>query len=387
MDSSQETLYDLNDVLFNQTSPPDDNNDIIALTRIPTEELLQADLSYPMLSETADSGYYNNSFKLENYEGTHSVTDSSPEPEYSCLQKLPSLEETDLGFEFEVGLNGNSSGKGTWMYSSKMKKIFVKNRTEMNIIPTFTPPTPSDNQTYFLRAMIVPVSQDDATVPLKVCPNHRASDPKCPFAAHILRCKHPLAFYDGSEEGYYWNNRLQVVVPLTGMAPKEPVIYMFQCQNSCSGGMQRKATAIIFALEDQNKKILGKRILNFKVCSCPKRDKEKEERGTTELPKKRKIESPMASSSKKIPKIKQEPVPLSSQSSTDSQSETFDNIKMEIVFPNRDIANHVIDCAYNSVAAQIQNCADRNEMENLKNIQSTYTKNKDLLKNGSSSFL
>lgn len=301
------------------------------------------------------------------------VADGVGELDY--LHKLPTLEEIDSNYKFDVDLKSNCSGKGSWLYSGKMKKVFVKNRSPLNIFPSYTPV--SEGQCLFLRAMIVPVSQEDSTIPLTVCPNHRAAEPfNADNNAHILRCNHPGAMYDGTEDGYYFHNRLQVVLPLNKVAPNEPISYMFLCQNSCSGGMQRKATAIIFTLEDECRNILGKRILNFKVCSCPKRDKEKEEKEVKELPKKRKSEVQIPTSSKKLPRIKTEPGAFCSQSSTDSQSETYDTIKMEMAFPNKEIAAHVVDCAFNAIAAKIQTSTDRNEVEGLKKLQTKYIRNK-----------
>lgn len=42
--------------------------------------------------------------------------------------------------------------------------------------------------------------------------------------------------------------------------------------------MNRRAVDVIFTLEDACGRVLGRRKLSVRVCSCPKRDKEKEEK-------------------------------------------------------------------------------------------------------------
>lgn len=56
------------------------------------------------------------------------------------------------------------------------------------------------------------------------------------------------------------------------------VNYQFMCKNSCPSGMNRRAVDVIFTLEDGCGQVLGRRKLSVRVCSCPKRDKEKEEK-------------------------------------------------------------------------------------------------------------
>ena len=47
---------------------------------------------------------------------------------------------------------------------------------------------------------------------------------------------------------------------------------------SCSGGLNRRETALIFTLEDNAGKVIGRRLLHLRICTCPKRDFESEQK-------------------------------------------------------------------------------------------------------------
>ncbi|CAH1994030.1 unnamed protein product [Acanthoscelides obtectus] len=96
---------------------------------------------------------------------------------------------------------------------------------------------------------------------------------------HIIRCNNRLAEYEGEKSR---NERLSVVIPFAmPQTGTENVREMFEfvCKNSCPvPGMNRRSIEVIFTLEDMSRKIYGRKVLNVRVCSCPKRDKEKDEK-------------------------------------------------------------------------------------------------------------
>lgn len=53
-------------------------------------------------------------------------------------------------------------------------------------------------------------------------------------------------------------------------------IYKFTCIGSCVGGINRRATSIVFFLEHDGQ-IIGRQSLSCRICSCPKRDKKNQE--------------------------------------------------------------------------------------------------------------
>lgn len=293
------------------------------------------------------------------------------------LNKLPMLDEVFTGWTFDVQLHSENSGKSSYMYSSKLNKVFVKLGSAMNVYVSFTK---VDMHTdLFVRAMIVYSNHDDLNEPVKKCPNHKEQSSSCApeIIPHILKCSFPETQYRGVENGVKFNERIAILVPIKTLADNEPLKLEFTCQNSCSGGMNRKMTSIVFTLEDQYHRILGRKLMNFKVCSCPKRDKEKEEGSVSKnLPKKRKTDSVPSTSNKKIPfssfipVVKTEDTTLSASDSDNNllainSPELMDIVKEEecilrIALPSEKMKKDILQLAYNAIAGQITLTYDNN---------------------------
>lgn len=223
------------------------------------------------------------------------------------FDKLPIMVPIESDWCFNIELNSESASKTSWMFSTKLNKVFVKINTFLSVHAKYTVIDP--DQSLYVRAMIVYSSPNELAEPVKKCPNHRSQSTQ-DYPEHVLRCEVKETEYVGEEEGKLFKNKLALRIPMNAVASNEALKLTFSCQNSCSGGMNRKMTSIVFTLENERYDILGRRVLNFKVCSCPKRDKEKDEESTTKtLPKKRKGEA-LASTSKKVaiqvPIVKQE---------------------------------------------------------------------------------
>lgn len=116
---------------------------------------------------------------------------------------------------------------------------------------------------------------------------------------HVLRCANAGSEYLGDlSNSEHLSVRTLLSLPQAGMDSIR-LNYSFMCKNSCPSGMNRRATEIVFTLEDEFGLVLGRRKVSVRVCSCPKRDKEKEEKefkdiDATELVprgKKRKLET------------------------------------------------------------------------------------------------
>lgn len=201
------------------------------------------------------------------------------------LNRAPTLDEIhDPTFNFNVDLNGESSGKSSWMFSSRLNKVFVKMGQPCTFNVSYLVPAGGFPQMQ-VRAMLVCSSLEDMYQSIYRCENHRGNDRSNPnlskeVIAHVMRCFNPSVRYVGTEQGVAFKDRLAVVVPLDTNAVDQVVTsnvsLEFVCQNSCRI-INRRPTAIIFTLEDGHGQILGKKSLHLKVCSCPKRDKQKEE--------------------------------------------------------------------------------------------------------------
>lgn len=134
-------------------------------------------------------------------------------------------------------------------------------------------------------------SANHRSEPVLRCPNHIAgSNAASPHLHHVLSCKQNNAVYSVS------NGHYAVCVPLGTPQPGTDYVQMdfaFHCKNSCSPGMNRRATEVVFNLETDTGEILGRRQVPVKICSCPKRDRTKDEAADREFPatKKRKVSS------------------------------------------------------------------------------------------------
>lgn len=285
-------FYDL------QQQIPDDS-DAGLLAQIPTNELMVIDSSmFPQELLKED---------MEHCEQLELPSAATPMLILDHMNKTPTLEEYhDPMFDFHVDLNGESSSKASWMFSSVLNKVYVK----MGQTCTFNVSYQSLNfQDLFVRVMLVCSAPEDMHHPVSRCENHRCSDttsPKLPeeVKAHVMRCYNPSARYVGVESGIAYKDRLAVLIPLATSTldiTSHNISLGFVCQNSCRI-INRRSTAIIFALEDLNGRILGKKTVNLKVCSCPKRDKKKEEGGIVPI-KRKSSDTSTASSAKKVAKM------------------------------------------------------------------------------------
>lgn len=188
---------------------------------------------------------------------------------------IPVKEEFAGVYNFQVCLGNQDSGKH-WVYSQVLKKVFINMEQTLPLRFKWEPP----DDGFFLRTAMVFSLDQYASDPVRRCHNHMA--PSDPFnrdadprvIKHVVRCTHHLSIYEER------NEHLSIVTPLNRPQPGSeyvPVYFKFLCKNSCPSGMNRRPTELIFTLEDRNKQVLGRRRLPVRVCSCPKRDKKKEE--------------------------------------------------------------------------------------------------------------
>ncbi|XP_066998520.1 cellular tumor antigen p53 isoform X2 [Anabrus simplex] len=202
-------------------------------------------------------------------------------PSATC--KLPCQEEYPGPYEFDLQLNAETSMRNRWLYSQKLKKVYVSMLSKLSIQFKWI----QKEAGLRVRALLVYCMEDHFKFPVLRCPNHTSPDVPCnigfQYVDHIVRCDNDRAEYHKDED----SGRLSVVVPLDvphAGTDWVTVVYSFVCKNSCPVGMNRRATAIIFTLERPNGEVIGRRKMGVRICSCPKRDKEKEERDFLKLP-------------------------------------------------------------------------------------------------------
>lgn len=187
----------------------------------------------------------------------------------------PILAKDEFGgdYNFQLMLNPENSAKH-WAYSKNLCKIFIQME---QVLPLFFQWTPTVDGLWVRATMVYKLDQH-RSIPVIRCPNHMATDTDIDqrHLKHVIRCTHPASSYQESASGH-----LSVVTPLgtpVAGAVTVPVDFKFFCKNSCTAGMNRRPTEIIFTLETANNQILARRKLEVRICSCPKRDKDKEEK-------------------------------------------------------------------------------------------------------------
>lgn len=196
------------------------------------------------------------------------------------LTMTPCLEDLDTEFQFEVEVPMDEKEKKLWYYDAFSKRLFVKGDQDLTAIINYR----TANCALNLRLMPVYTSRADIRKPVLRCPNHKEQC-KTNHREHIVHCHHEGALYCGSEQGENFASRLSVVIPLHkscqtrqyGEKVQEEIVFAIGCLNSCSG-ISRRATALIFTLENENMEILGRTVMNFRSCTSPKRDFEADKR-------------------------------------------------------------------------------------------------------------
>lgn len=89
-------------------------------------------------------------------------------------------------------------------------------------------------------------------------------------------------------------------------------VFKFTCIGSCVGGINRRATTVVFSLEHNNV-VIGRQTLSCRICSCPKRDKRAQESAfmRQSIANQASLMSKMYKQQQQPPKIAKAPSPLS----------------------------------------------------------------------------
>ena len=179
----------------------------------------------------------------------------------------------------------------------------------------------------FLRTKMVYSLEQHRRDPVLRCHNHMAMPGKTNagiehnIVKYVVRCLESQNRYEELPGGH-----LSIV---TALGTPEvgsmyvPVHFKFLCKNSCTSGMNRRATELIFTLENE-REILGRRRLQVRICSCPKRDKEKEEAEASG------VQRP-ASKKRKMEKTESVLPPLGKKVCTPTEEMAVFNLNFEIL--------------------------------------------------------
>lgn len=245
------------------------------------------------------------------------------QPEWPHQSRIPNLAPVTSAYDFEVSVPPDPNV----VYHAP--KLYIKMSSKMTINVAYRPQN-HINEPLNVRAMIIFSSPSEMHLPVKRCANHRVANTdglQIPKDASILKMNDPKATYHGSENGEIFSERLSVLVPLESgefdnLGRRTQMIGLeFGCLNSCVSGINRRPTSIVFTLENGGGELIGKSAIEFKVCSCPKRDSERDQREKT----KRKAEGSFPRG--KHPRL-QRPQPVKTEpeeSESDSANQNLNN--------------------------------------------------------------
>merc|ERR1711990_1372794 len=93
-----------------------------------------------------------------------------------------------------------------------------------------------------------------------------------------IRADHPHAEYVDADPQY---GRQSVSVPFGAPAvgtQRSTVLYRYMCNSSCAGGMNRRPIQTVFTLETPTGEVIGRQVVEVRICACPGRDSKVEER-------------------------------------------------------------------------------------------------------------
>lgn len=197
------------------------------------------------------------------------------------INSLPKLENHNNG-DYCFGMVLEEPPKSHWMFSLPLNKLYIRMNKTFNIDVKFKIKLPF--QPLNLRAFLCFVK--DVSGPVLRCQNHLSTDTITDNPnkrESLLRCENPNSTYCGNSQGKSITERYSVLVPLNisrsnhqgGGFVRQTLAFSFACQNSCFG---RKETCLVFCLENMNGDIVGQQVLYLKICTCPKRDRNQDER-------------------------------------------------------------------------------------------------------------
>lgn len=221
-------------------------------------------------------------------DSTHEDTKMFPTNPSSPTGRLPCVDDYPGPHNFELLLDGTTAHKKSWIYSYTLNKVFIDVDKILLVQFHLNEPTPGLR----VRALLVYTMADYLNQPVNRCTIHSLSvdperqahsvDKKC-FCAQHGWVGHVLQT-DSDNAEYYYNpesERHSVVVTLEQLQAGTHtfvVPYKFMCKTSCNRGIQRRPMDVIFTLETPLGEVIGRQTFSVKICSCPKRDKEREEK-------------------------------------------------------------------------------------------------------------
>ncbi|OQR79462.1 cellular tumor antigen p53-like [Tropilaelaps mercedesae] len=232
------------------------------------ENLLMAPTPPPVTTHPSAPHYQDVKPVINQQEWLHANLNST------IVNQALSDNQGDYGFRVFFDSHEKVTKNMTWTFSAEVGRLYVmlNSQCPFKIGTTHAPP----DDAYIV---VVPVYKDAVSRSENVvrCPHHcRNLDASGLKGKFWMNSPHPQAIY---HEDVQNSNRHCLVVPFekphTG-CPSYTYLFEFMCRNTCLGGVNRRATEVVFLLQHQGKE-LARAVVEVKVCACPGRDRRTDE--------------------------------------------------------------------------------------------------------------
>jgi len=215
---------------------------------------------------------------------TVAVTTGSPDIPQT---KIPgtTVYEGECGFRISFAPQMKETKSAQWTYSSMLHKLFTRINAACPIRFQCAYKLPPSGT--ILRALPIYMQPEHMCEAVVRCPVHAASPADLETSQqpqssrptnHLIRADHPHAEYVDSDPQY---GRQSVSVPFEAPAVGtqwSTVLYRYMCNSSCAGGMNRRPIQTVFTLETPSGEVIGRQVVEVRICACPGRDSKVEER-------------------------------------------------------------------------------------------------------------
>ncbi|XP_003739832.1 cellular tumor antigen p53 [Galendromus occidentalis] len=180
----------------------------------------------------------------------------------------------DLGFKVTFDQHDKVTKNMTWTYSNEVGRLYVMLNSQCPFKISTTSPPPDNSYIVCIPAYKDAVSRRENVVR---CPHHcRNQDMNGLSGKFWMNSTHSQSIY---YEDIQNNRRHCLIVPYEkphAGCSTYTYILEFMCRNTCVGGVNRRATEVVFLLQHEGRE-LGRCVVEVKVCACPGRDRRHDE--------------------------------------------------------------------------------------------------------------